>query len=227
MGDLSIQSKIDQVVAEFAVIWSSLPAISIIFDLRKQPRILWMSDNGLNYLGCTLEELRKMPLEEYLTKYFNPEEADDYGLKTIDLLTRNQQDEFLSIFQQVRSGKTGTLSWHHTASKILLRDEDKTPVLLICLAIPLDTAHTLTVKAEKLLEENTFLRQHMHLFRRLSKRECDILQSLALGKSSSETADSLYISVNTVETHKKNIRRKLGTSSFYELCRYARAFDLI
>jgi DNA-binding CsgD family transcriptional regulator len=50
---------------------------------------------------------------------------------------------------------------------------------------------------------------------------------MALGKTSAETATQLFISTSTVETHRKNIKQKLDTNSYYEVCKYARAFDLI
>ncbi|WP_298847693.1 response regulator transcription factor [uncultured Ruegeria sp.] len=55
----------------------------------------------------------------------------------------------------------------------------------------------------------------------LTGREQTILLELAQGKSNKEVAHSLDISVRTVETHRKNIKRKLGISSTAGLTRYA------
>ncbi|KAA9005583.1 response regulator transcription factor [Histidinibacterium aquaticum] len=55
----------------------------------------------------------------------------------------------------------------------------------------------------------------------LTGREQTILLQLAQGKSNKEVALALDISVRTVETHRKNIRRKLGISSTAGLTRYA------
>ncbi|MDW3221673.1 MAG: response regulator transcription factor [Paracoccaceae bacterium] len=55
----------------------------------------------------------------------------------------------------------------------------------------------------------------------LTGREQTILLQLAQGKSNKEVALSLEISVRTVETHRKNIKRKLGISSTAGLTRYA------
>ena len=55
----------------------------------------------------------------------------------------------------------------------------------------------------------------------LTDREQTILLQLAQGKSNKEVAISLDISVRTVETHRKNIKRKLGISSTAGLTRYA------
>jgi two-component system NarL family response regulator len=55
----------------------------------------------------------------------------------------------------------------------------------------------------------------------LTSREQTILLELAQGKSNKEVALVLDISVRTVETHRKNIKRKLGISSTAGLTRYA------
>ena len=55
----------------------------------------------------------------------------------------------------------------------------------------------------------------------LTTREQVVLLQLAQGKSNKEVAAALDISVRTVETHRKNIKRKLGISSTAGLTRYA------
>lgn len=55
----------------------------------------------------------------------------------------------------------------------------------------------------------------------LTGREQTILLQLAQGKSNKDVALALNISVRTVETHRKNIKQKLGISSTAGLTRYA------
>ncbi|CUH53007.1 response regulator transcription factor [Shimia marina] len=55
----------------------------------------------------------------------------------------------------------------------------------------------------------------------LTSREQTVLLELAQGKSNKQVAIDLDISVRTVETHRKNIKRKLGISSTAGLTRYA------
>ncbi len=55
----------------------------------------------------------------------------------------------------------------------------------------------------------------------LTTREQTILLELAQGQSNKDVANTLNISVRTVETHRKNIKRKLGISSTAGLTRYA------
>src|SRR6056297_1237871 len=55
----------------------------------------------------------------------------------------------------------------------------------------------------------------------LTNREQTILLQLAQGRSNRAVAEALEISVRTVETHRKNLKRKLGISSTAGLTRYA------
>jgi two-component system nitrate/nitrite response regulator NarL len=55
----------------------------------------------------------------------------------------------------------------------------------------------------------------------LSNREKEILQLIANGKTSKEISESLFIAKTTVDTHRKNMIRKLNLSSGNELVKYA------
>ncbi len=55
----------------------------------------------------------------------------------------------------------------------------------------------------------------------LSSREREVLQLLAEGKSTQEIADTLFVSVKTVEAHRAKIKAKLKLNSIPELTKYA------
>ncbi len=55
----------------------------------------------------------------------------------------------------------------------------------------------------------------------LTPREKEVLQLLAEGKTTKQIASSLFISVNTVETHRRQIMDKLDLHTIAELTKYA------
>ncbi len=59
------------------------------------------------------------------------------------------------------------------------------------------------------------------VFSVLTAREREVLQLMAEGKSTSQIAELLHISVKTVETHRQQIMHKLGMRSVAELTKYA------
>ena len=81
--------------------------------------------------------------------------------------------------------------------------------------------------AQRLLEENNFLRRNHDMFSKLTKQEKEVLKYLALGCSSTEIASKLFISEATANTHRRNVKSKLNAKSNYDLSMFARAFDLI
>lgn len=67
-----------------------------------------------------------------------------------------------------------------------------------------------------ILNDSTLQENHS-----LSKRENEILKLIGEGKTSLEIADILFISKNTVDTHRKNILHKLGIQGKTDLLRFA------
>ncbi|MBS7396392.1 MAG: helix-turn-helix transcriptional regulator [Prevotellamassilia sp.] len=61
----------------------------------------------------------------------------------------------------------------------------------------------------------------------LSEREREVLHCVVCGMSNKEIAGKLFISLNTVLTHRKNIARKLGIHSVAGLTIYAVANHLV
>ncbi len=61
----------------------------------------------------------------------------------------------------------------------------------------------------------------------LTEREVEIIKLIADEKSSQEIAKILNISLNTVETHRKNIFRKTGVKNSFGLLKYALTHHLI
>jgi two-component system response regulator NreC len=66
-----------------------------------------------------------------------------------------------------------------------------------------------------------FLKGDRRFSRSLTGREREILKLVAEGKSNSEVAEVLRISVRTVETHRANLMNKLDLRNTAELVKYA------
>src|SRR5690606_28907326 len=62
---------------------------------------------------------------------------------------------------------------------------------------------------------------------RLTKREKQILQAIAKGNTSAEIAEQLFISVITVETHRRNLLQKFKAKNMMELVKIATENQLI
>lgn len=63
--------------------------------------------------------------------------------------------------------------------------------------------------------------------RKLSARQCTVLQRLSAGQSTRQIAQELQISIKTVETHRSELMRRLGIRDLAGLVRYAVRVGLV
>lgn len=77
-----------------------------------------------------------------------------------------------------------------------------------------------------LLDENNFIKSNISKYSRLTKREKEIMVILSSGMRQQEVADQLYISIQTLRTHWKNIKKKLEIKSMAEVVKYVNAFEM-
>jgi LuxR family maltose regulon positive regulatory protein len=61
----------------------------------------------------------------------------------------------------------------------------------------------------------------------LTAKELEVLTHLGALLTTEEIAQTMFISVNTVRTHVRNVLRKLAVSRRYEAVRKARSLELI
>jgi DNA-binding NarL/FixJ family response regulator len=61
----------------------------------------------------------------------------------------------------------------------------------------------------------------------LTSTETEIVKAIAQGKTTKEIANERFSSVHTITTHRKNIFRKLGINTAYEVVKYALRAGLI
>jgi DNA-binding CsgD family transcriptional regulator len=222
---MTLEQQVALKIAEIAPAADYLPGVVIVHNLRTMT-VEYMSEVGLRTLGTTMAQLRADG-PDYHHKYFNPCDADDYVPKIVGLLERNNDNEIISFFQQVRTVDCPDWVWYLSTIRIFMRDEAGKPLLSLTFACPINELTHLTPKVKRLLEENNFLRKNQARFAQLTRRERQVLQLLAQGKNSVAIAQELFIAANTVITHRRNINAKLHPETQQDLSRYAYAFDLV
>ncbi|MEM9717273.1 MAG: response regulator transcription factor, partial [Pseudomonadota bacterium] len=102
----------------------------------------------------------------------------------------------------------------HGARGYLLKDVTPEEIVKAIEAVYAGETYLCATAATQ-IKSGTATREH------LTQREQTILLELASGKSNKQVAFDLDISVRTVETHRKNLKRKLGISTTAGLTRYA------
>ncbi|MCT4558475.1 MAG: response regulator transcription factor [Pelagimonas sp.] len=136
------------------------------------------------------------------------------GLSATEMILERRPKTHILILSMHDTPEYISTALSHGARGYVLKD---VPTDEIKLAIDTVMAgqQYLCTGAEGALTPQNEMRDH------LTNREQTVLLQLAQGKSNKEVALALNISVRTVETHRKNIKRKLGISSTAGLTRYA------
>ncbi|RPD43768.1 LuxR family transcriptional regulator [Hymenobacter sediminis] len=224
---MATSDRITSAIALLAPTADIYPGVIIVHNLRTHS-VEYMSSPGLQLLDTTLEALRALG-PAYHTHYFNEAETQHYLPKLWQMLSFNDPSRIVSFFQQVRVAKDPAWRWYYTTARLLLQDEEGQPLLMVCLASPVEREAQLAVPVdpERLLAEDQLRRCQASAFARLTRREREVLQTLAAGYTAPEIAKRLFLSPQTVITHRRNLRRKLGVGSAVELVNIARVFHLI
>lgn len=216
-----IRSNIDSAIPAF----EKMPGVVIIINLQTYG-VEYMNRAGLKILGISLPELREMG-SAYHERFFNPEDAKDYVPKILGLIERNTTDEIVTFFQQVKANEKEDWQWYFTSVGVFLRDNDGKPLLNISIATPVEPGHYFVIKLQRMLEERLSSAKNKHLLTSLGKRETEILSLMVRDLTSKQIADNFSISEDTVKTHRRNIKKKLGIQNDYELFRFAQIFDIV
>ncbi|MBL8921029.1 MAG: response regulator transcription factor [Myxococcaceae bacterium] len=132
------------------------------------------------------------------------------------LLAFTQFDDAESIFAALESGASGYLL--KTTSP---------PRLLRALGEARDGGAPMTPSVARKVVESFRQRKRRPVPFALSERESDVLRELAMGRSYADTGAKLGIGLGTVQTHVKNIYRKLEVNSREEAADWAATHGLL
>ena len=99
-------------------------------------------------------------------------------------------------------------------------DEHETKVLQPVLTVNL-SQEEIVEQLRAIVEDSSLSVARTQTGKELSEREKDVLRLIVAGMINKEIADKLYISLNTVLTHRKNITSKLGIKTIPGLTFYA------
>lgn len=77
-----------------------------------------------------------------------------------------------------------------------------------------------------IIEENKFIKNNIDKYSSLTKREREILKLRATGITYKDISKQIFLSPYTVQTHFRNIKKKLNINSFNDIIRFKKYFDL-
>jgi len=126
-----------------------------------------------------------------------------------------KKDDIATTYQQIRSVNSDIYVWYYSLKRVLNKNES------FSITQPISNLGKPTRLIQKFLELEPWLEKKLKPFLSLSHRENEIFRLVAIGKSSTEISEGLFISRQTVSTHRKNIYKKLQITGITELVRIA------
>lgn len=186
----------------------------------------YMNNQGCEILRHSKEELQNMG-SGYFEHFFPAEEVSYLTKELGKFIMAQDYTDVYSFFQRVRPGRDSEYKWYFTTSRLSPSNQPGVLPNLMNIALDVSSMGFAGKKICKLCEDNSFMVMNYLKFTRLSRREKEIISLISRGLSSYEISDTLFISIHTVNNHRKNILSKLEIHSIAQLIKFAEAFDLV
>jgi DNA-binding CsgD family transcriptional regulator len=211
-------------------------AISI-FDMARLQHA-YLSSTFENLLGWDLEEAGK-PGHEYIDSRLHPEDLEHLNRVSSQFLEimlkvkkedRKNMQHYKMIMDYRTKGKDGNYVRVVEQHKLLELDGDDNVWLALGIMDLSPDQDIQSLCRYRLVNASTGDLYHFPKETpntNLSLREQEILQLLGKGLISKQIADQLFISVNTVNTHRQRIIEKLNVSNTTEAVRHAATIGII
>ena len=187
-----------------------------------------LSDFAIVFLNKYGEERFGLPQDEIVAKgakfieeIFEPGTIEYFSRPLIQMIQEDDHSRIISFFQKIKPYSSSKYEWLLTTSKFL-KDGNES----ISISQGLSEMHGPVGAISKVLEDNLYIRKNMQRFGSLTKREKQILKLVANGFSTNQVAEKLYLSPQTVKTHRKNIGKKLNLERAIDWEYFANAFDI-
>lgn len=159
---------------------------------------------------------------KYLKNIIHPEDIEHSKNKLLSFSKQLDINKVFSITHRLRIPPSKEYTPYFTCIKVNHKESK-----FQCVTTHIDSTNEFSAAINDAFQHANFVTKNIELYTQFSKREREIISLVCKGISVKQIAEQLFISVHTVETHKKNIMKKGGFSSKSELMEFALSFNLI
>lgn len=182
--------------------------------------VSFVNKYGEEKYGSSAEEIVAQG-EAFIQKIFEPGTLEFFSRPLIQMVQEDDKSKIISFFQKIKLDQNKDYNWLLTTSKIL-KDRDE----FISISQELSGMDGSIRAISKLLDDNLYIRKNMRKFGSLTKREKQILKLVSKGNTTKQVAEQLFLSPQTVKTHRKNISKKLDLERVIDWEYFANVFDI-
>lgn len=197
--------------------------IKYYFEDQPDCEVVQEAGNGLE----ALEVLKESPVDIVITDISMPE-MDGIGLlKAIRETMPDQKVIALTMLSEVQHVKEMI---SHGVNAYLLKNCNEEEILKAVREVQSGSTYFAKDVTQSLIDDLAGKRrpkQRLTIETPLSAREKEVLKLIAMEHTNQEIADKLFISVRTVDSHKRNLLEKTGAKNIAGLVMYAVEHSLV
>ncbi|MEJ7559214.1 MAG: helix-turn-helix transcriptional regulator [Pedobacter sp.] len=222
---LIIGNNLERNVLSIEDVGDYIPGGVMVQDLKIMTNT-YMNRYGCDYLRQDRQALLAMG-PQFFERFFPPEEMRIIKPELRKFVMENNGEKVHSFFQRIRPDETTKYEWFYTTSRLYPGSGVDGSLKIFHVAVKADMLSYIGRKLNDLVDMDVYVTKHHHLFATLSLREKQIIRLIADGNTSIRIAEQLFLSIHTVNNHRKNILHKLEVTSISQLVKFATAFAII
>lgn len=180
-----------------------------------------LNKSGEEWGLLSKEEINDMGIE-YFKKFIHPDSLKYVAPRFLEFYQKADDDQLHAEFQKILNPRTGKYDTFFTVCKPFKKHN-----LLLTSSNPISGIDTVVRRIERIADEEIYVRKHFDDFESLTRRERQILAKIAQGLSNKDISGQLFITLETVKSHRKKIKKKTGIPTTAGLVQFAIAFELI
>lgn len=213
-----------------------VPGMAVVLDVHENAYV-YVSAYAEEVTGYTREELLEGGIQQAL-ELFPPMHRQIITGEISPLISRHfEQSAANGDYQSARASyqsqlmhRNGTIRWYLHTLRIIKLDAQQRPHVILKMLTDIQEVKTdpylhvsISRKNKEGKTEILFAEKYLPAaaFDLLSERETEVLHLICRGFTNARIAEQLFISIHTVQTHRKNILRKTCCKGTAELAAFA------
>ncbi len=196
--------------------------LAIILDIDAR-NICYVNQQAEKCFGYTSEEVKKAGVS-FAETLIHPEFSHLFPLAIAFFANPGNSDLTYSYMYLLNTANGW--QWTYACSKIIESHKDGSPKYILALGCNINKILENNISTDKLICDIESLSDvDIERFKKISKRELEILRLISEENTTNEIAKKLFISKATVDSHRKNLLKKLNVKSAIGLAKYILLFD--
>ena len=148
---------------------------------------------------------------------------DTNGIELCEIITKKYPTVKVIALSTFTQGTYVRKMIENGANGYLLKNADKHEILKAITTV-INDKNYLTLEAERALRSEN---EQQSKLPKLTKRETEVLSLIANGLTNHQISEKLFISIDTVDSHRKNLHSKLNVNNTAMLIKFANENNLI